>query len=228
MITCTKQLRHLLTALVLTLSALMPENAAAEKLLGLMCGKVYLSGGDVVELNDSDRIAMPVKKKQLCLVENAYSSRQKVSQRISPETVDSIVLWNATSPGHTHTLRYIPEFGWCWQLEKATGIAVYAFSPKGYHISGNGGMWTRGKSIMIVDRNGTLHRFLTIRKTRMTNSDSRLPIWSRMTPFSSVKSYRPDTDATRLLECWDCTIPQYYEYTRQYIPITLNISYYEI
>ncbi len=159
MITCTKQLRHLLTALVLTLSALMPENAAAEKLLGLMCGKVYLSGGDVVELNDSYRIAMPVKKKQLCLVENAYSSRQKVSQRISPETVDSIVLWNATSPAHTHTLRYIPEFGWCWQLEKATGIAVYAFSPKGYHISGNGGMWTRGKSIMIVDRNGTLHRF---------------------------------------------------------------------
>ena len=101
MITCTKQLRHLLTALVLTLSALMPENAAAEKLLGLMCGKVYLSGGDVVELNDSDRIAMPVKKKQLCLVVNAYSSRQKVSQRISPETVDSIVLWNATSPRPT-------------------------------------------------------------------------------------------------------------------------------
>lgn len=62
MITCTKQLRHLLTALVLTLSALMPENAAAEKLLGLMCGKVYLSGGDVVELNDSYRIAIPVKK----------------------------------------------------------------------------------------------------------------------------------------------------------------------
>lgn len=34
------------------------------------------------------------------------------------------MLWNATSPAHTHTLRYIPEFGWCWQLENSEVLEI--------------------------------------------------------------------------------------------------------
>lgn len=76
-----------------------------------------------------------------------------------PETVDSLVVWSSTSSERPHTISYIVNYGWSWQLENGRFIRIYCFSPKGYYISGNGGMWVRGKSIVIVEKNGIVSTF---------------------------------------------------------------------
>lgn len=105
------------------------------------------------------RITPPAKRKKLELLDHAYSKARKVVSRIDPATVDSVVLWTTTSPEYPHTFIYLKEYGWCWQLEHNTHIAVYCYSPKGYFLSGNGGMWMRGKGDMLVVKDGTIENF---------------------------------------------------------------------
>lgn len=134
--------RPLLVMISIIAATILPATASAEKLLALMCGKIYFTDGEVKEVCDSDRISVPQHRKDLLVIENAYTSRQKIAQRIAPESVDSVVLWNTTSPAHPHTIVYISGYGWCWQVDKTPSIALYAFCTKGYYIGGNGGMWT--------------------------------------------------------------------------------------
>ena len=131
----------------------------AEKIRAMMEGTVYLSGGDTMEMRDSSRIAIPMKKKPLMIMEHAYTARQKVADRVEPTRVDSVVLWNSLAPQRRHTLCYLPDYGWCWILERGPRIRVYAFAPKGYYIGGNGGMWYMGKGCILVEKDGTITRF---------------------------------------------------------------------
>ncbi|MCI9606948.1 MAG: hypothetical protein HFJ94_02085 [Muribaculaceae bacterium] len=155
----------------LLLTALVPLTLSAEKVLALMPGIIYFKDGSVEELVDSSRIAIPQKQKDLLILDHAYTHRQNIGRRISPEDVDSVVIWSVTSPERRHTLCYFKESGWCWLLDKANGLMVCAFSPKGYHISGNGGMWCRGKCDGIVYKEGTPHRFSKL--TKQSNESFR-------------------------------------------------------
>lgn len=131
----------------------------AEKILAMMDGIVYLAGGDSMAMRDSSRIAIPMKKKPLVILEHAYTARQKVVERVEPERVDSVVLWNTLAPARRHAMCYLPDYGWCWILERGPRISVYAFAPKGYHIAGNGGMWYIGKGCILVEKGGIITRF---------------------------------------------------------------------
>ena len=124
-----------------------------------VCGIVYLHSGDTIAATGKTRITPPSKHKKVDIIENAYTKASKVASRIDPTTVDSAVVWAATSPEHRHTLVHLKEYGWCWRLEHTPRIAVYCYSPKGYYLGGNGGMWLRGKAEMLVVKDGTIHKF---------------------------------------------------------------------
>lgn len=143
--------------LVILIGVLFPTSVVARD--QLVNGNVYLSSGKVLEARDSIRISLPVKKKKLKIFENAYTAHQKKMEEIVPLTVDSLVVWSSTAVDRHHTLSYISKYGWAWQLEKGRHIRVYCFSPKGYNVSGNGGMWYRVKGVIIVEKNGELFVF---------------------------------------------------------------------
>ncbi|MDE5837693.1 MAG: hypothetical protein K2H39_01430, partial [Paramuribaculum sp.] len=88
-----------------------------------------------------------------------YTARQKVRDKIQPEKIDSVILWNPTAPERSHTFEFIPSYGWCWLLDGGKHISVYAFSPKGYSISGNGGISARKKRDIIVKKGDTTFLF---------------------------------------------------------------------
>lgn len=140
--------------LVILFGVLFPTSLFARD--QLVEGNVYLSSGEVLEARDSIRISLPVKKKKLRIFENAYTARQKKKEDIIPATVDSIVVWSSTSVERHHTLCYIAKYGWAWQLDKGSHINVYCFSPKGYSVAGNGGMWYKVKGIIIVEKGDKL------------------------------------------------------------------------
>ena len=146
-------IQHILSAVILTIAF----QATAQR--NLMEGIVYLSTGSVISTADSLGIEIPVKQKPLRIVTNPYTARQKVRDKIQPQQIDSIVLWNPTAPERPHTFEYIPPYGWCWLLEHGNHISVYAFSPKGYTISGNGGIWARKKLDIIVRKGDTTYLF---------------------------------------------------------------------
>ncbi len=125
----------------------------------LMDGKIFLSYDSVIITNDSLRIEIPVKHKPVRIVANPYTAKQKVRDKIEPEKIDSVTLWNPTAPERSHTFEYIPPYGWSWLLERGNHISVYAFSPKGYTISGNGGIWARNKLDVIVRKGDKTYLF---------------------------------------------------------------------
>lgn len=143
--------------LVILIGVLFPASLTAKG--QLVEGNVYLSSGKIVEAHDSIRISLPVKKKKLRIFRNAYTARQKMMEEIVPTTVDSLVVWSSTSVERHHTLCYVGKYGWAWQLDNGPHIRVYCFSPKGYYVAGNGGMWYRVKSVVIIDKNGELFVF---------------------------------------------------------------------
>ncbi|MDE6460371.1 MAG: hypothetical protein K2K52_06000, partial [Paramuribaculum sp.] len=125
----------------------------------LMKGKVFLSSDSIITTNDTLGIEIPVKRKPLRIVTNPYTAKQKVRDKIQPEKIDSVILWNPTAPERSHTFEFIPSYGWCWLLDGGKHISVYAFSPKGYSISGNGGIWARKKLDIIVKKGDTTFLF---------------------------------------------------------------------
>lgn len=144
-----------LSTLLFLVIASVSVNAGAQ----LVNGDIYLSAGEIIHARDNVRIVIPVGKKPLRVVENAYSASQKDIQRILPEEVDSIVVWISTAPERPHLLRFLAGIGWCWRLENGRLISVYSFSKKGYGLGGNGGMWARRKSQIIIDKKGEIYKF---------------------------------------------------------------------
>lgn len=132
---------------------------SAKKLPVALCGRVYLSSGDVIEASGQTRIGSPEKKKKLEIIDDAYTAKGRIGSRLAPEEVDSAVIWAPTAPGRPHTFDFIEGYGWCWRLEHSPHIAVYCFSPKGYHFAGNGGLWVRGKGVMLVVKDGKTYDF---------------------------------------------------------------------
>lgn len=141
------------------LSFTVSGTAYARKIPTALCGKVYLTSGDSIVADGTTRIAPPLKNKKLEIIENAYTRRSKVGDKLAPEAVDSVVLWVPTAPERTHTLRYVGDYGWCWEIERNPYLTVCCFSPKGYFFAGNGGVWTRGKGVMIVIKDGKTYNF---------------------------------------------------------------------
>lgn len=124
-----------------------------------VCGRIYLSSGDSIVAEGETRIGVPVKTKKLEIVERAYTKSSKVGRKISPDSVETVVLWVPSAPGRTHTFSFIKDYGWCWQLERGPHIAVYCFASHGYHFAGNGGLWTRGKGTLVVCKDGKTYNF---------------------------------------------------------------------
>lgn len=129
------------------------------KLRSGVCGRVYLTSGDTIVACDSMRIVVPKKNKKVEIIDKAYTKKNEISKRVAPEETDSLVLWTSTAPGYPHTFRFIPDQGWSFQAEHTPHIAVYCCAPKGYRLSGNGGLWMIGKSRMFVVKDGKIYIF---------------------------------------------------------------------
>lgn len=151
------RLSHLLVVAFLAFT--FSNHAYAKKIYNGVCGSVYLNSGDSIIADGNQLIKIPVKNKKLEIIENAYTHNNKIEKRLDPGTVDSVILWPKTTPERPHTFMYIKGRGWCWQAERSPYLSVYCYSPKGYSISGNGGLWMKGKSKMLVIKNGKEYDF---------------------------------------------------------------------
>lgn len=123
-----------------------------------VCAEIYTESG-VTEAADSVRIRIPKKHEAVIPVSGAYTKNQKKEETIGAGRTDSVVVWMPTSPEFRHTLIYYEPYGWCWQLEKNSHIALYACCSNGYRLWGNGGMSPCGKYILIAVKNGIATEF---------------------------------------------------------------------
>lgn len=160
-----------LLALTAILATSLPH-AAATKVTQQVCGRLFLKDGSIVETTDSTRLGTPHKKHgKVVVVENAFTHNSREARVIDGADTDSVQIWQRTRTDRIRTLIYLPERGWAWKLESAGDIAVYAYSPDGYYLAGNGGMSTRGKLTMLVVKDGHTYEF---EKTgRMANDNLR-------------------------------------------------------
>lgn len=124
-----------------------------------VCGRIYLSSGDSIIAEGETRIGVPVKTKKLEIIDRAYTKNSKVGRKISPDSVDRVVLWVPSAPERKHTFRFVKDYGWCWQLENGPYVMVYCFASHGYHFAGNGGLWTRGKGTLVVVKDDKKYNF---------------------------------------------------------------------
>ncbi|MDE5942141.1 MAG: hypothetical protein K2H14_08530 [Muribaculaceae bacterium] len=148
-----------LLILIAALATAAPD-ASATKVVQRVCGRVYLKTGRVIEVSDSNRIGTPHKKNgRLVVIENALTHRAKEIEVFSGAEVDSVQMWQRTRADRVRTIVYHPDYGWCWKIESAGDITVYAFSSDGYFLAGNGGMNARGKLSLLVDKGGTVYEF---------------------------------------------------------------------
>lgn len=131
----------------------------AKKIYPTVCGCVYLHSGDSIMANDSLRVKIPKKRNKLELIDNAYTHSNKIQTKLKPEDTDSVVIWSSTATERKHTLKYIPDFGWCFEAERTPYVSVYCYASKGYHCSGNGGFWMYGKCKMFIIKDGEIYKF---------------------------------------------------------------------
>lgn len=148
----------LLTMLCVVLA--LSATCEAKKIYTANPGCVFLSTGDSIVADGNMKISDALKKKKkLELIENPYTKQNRVRRRISPTDIDSVRIWSPSAPEHTHKLVYIPRYGWCWEAEHGPHICVYGYSPKGYHLSGNGGLWLRNKGKIFIIKDGRIYDF---------------------------------------------------------------------
>ncbi|MBD5233242.1 MAG: hypothetical protein HDS65_03585 [Bacteroidales bacterium] len=148
-------IRRILPAILLLFCA--PALCAKGKLYTSQYGRAYLQSGETVIAEGENRIVIPKKKEKLLINEKAYTHESKIGRKIDPLEIDSVVVWSPSAPERPHTLRFIPDYGWCWQLESGPRISIYAYSPKGYYFGGNGGGWVRGKGRLILVKDGVAY-----------------------------------------------------------------------
>ena len=145
--------------IILCLNTLFYNTSSAKKIYYAECGRVYLRSGDSIIADGDQRVRVPIKFKRLEIIDNAYTNSNYIKTRIEPEEVDSVVIWSASAPEHPHTFRFIKKIGWCFETERTPYISVYCYSPKGYFCTGNGGLWMRGKSKMLVIKDDKIYDF---------------------------------------------------------------------
>ena len=137
----------------------------AKKIHTAQYGRIYLTSGDSIIADGDLRIGIPTRKKKLEIIENAYTRESRIKNRIDPESVDSVVIWQPTAPANQHTFRFIKEYGWCFQAEKTPFVYVYCYAPKGYYFAGNGGIWMYGKSNAFIVKDRKIYNFGQPHKT---------------------------------------------------------------
>lgn len=145
--------------IILCLNIFSHDTSSAKKIYSAECGRVYLQSGDSIVADGDLRVRVPKKCKRLEIIDNAYTNNNFIKSRIEPEEVDSVVIWSASAPERPHTFRFIKNVGWCFETEITPYISVYCYSPKGYYCSGNGGLWMRGKSKMLVIKDDKIYDF---------------------------------------------------------------------
>lgn len=163
--------KRIIQGILMILVIHMPLSLNAVKIRAIMDCKIYLQSGSVRLSNDSVMVAIPESKQPLYLMSYPYTARQAIKESIEADQIDSVVMWNKTSPLRTHTLTFMSQYGWCWMLERGESIKVYCFAPKGYHINGIGGMYAIGKSSIIVVKDGKSYKF--DKTGKMTNDKFR-------------------------------------------------------
>jgi hypothetical protein len=147
-------------SIVIAAFSVAVPHATAAKVAQQLCGRVFLKSGETIATDDSTRIGTPNKKHgKMVIIENAFSHRAKDARFIEGAETDSVQLWSRTRTDRVRTLIYEPDYGWCWLLEKAPGLAVCVFSPKGYYLAGNGGMSAGNNAVMLVNKNGEIYQF---------------------------------------------------------------------
>lgn len=149
--------RYAAVIICLTVSCCPPVQA--KKIYTSLCGRIYMRSGDSIIADGKLRLSVPLKNKKLEVISHAYTGNNEIQSRISPEDVDSVVLWTSTAPQRPHIFKYINKFGWCWQLDSSPYLSVYCYAPKGYYCAGNGGLWTYGKNKMFIVKGGEIYVF---------------------------------------------------------------------
>lgn len=152
--------QFIITTLLLSMAALLCEGRVKGH---LVCSEIH-TPTEIVTATDSFRIKLPKKHEKLLVVNNAYTKREAAGRSFAGNETDSVIIWMPTKPEITHTMVCVEPYGWCWQLEKSHGIALYAFSSKGYRMWGNGGMAAGGKFIIVLVKNGTTEEFRNTHK----------------------------------------------------------------
>lgn len=142
---------------IIAICILVSFSATPQK--NILNGIIYFSADSAISATDTLGVEMPHKHKPVRLISGPYTGHQKIKEKIAPQLIDSLVLWSRTAPSLPHTLEYINKYGWCWLLDHGNHISVYSYSPKGYHIGGNGGMWNIKKSTIIVKKGDTFYLF---------------------------------------------------------------------
>lgn len=151
--------RFIAAILLAAISLVFSDCLSAKKIPIALCGRVYLASGDSIVSDKELHIGVPTGKKKLDIIDKAYTKKSNISRKLTPEEVDSAVLWVPTAPYRPHTFRFIDGYGWCFQLEYNPYIAVYCFASKGYHFAGNGGIWMRGKAVLLVVKDDMTYNF---------------------------------------------------------------------
>lgn len=141
------------------LCIVFPFISNAGKIYTAHYGRVYLNSGDTIVADGNLRIRVPMKKKPVEIIEDAYTRNNKLTEKIDPQVVDSVVIWTVSAPEYPHAFRFIKEYGWCFEAEHTPYISVCCYSPKGYYCGGNGGLWMRGKSTMLVIKDNQIYNF---------------------------------------------------------------------
>ncbi len=117
MINFEKYLRLSGILTIVCLNLLCCNVSNAKKIYSALYGRVYLQNGDSIIADGNLRVAVPVKKKPLNIIENPYSRNNIIQSRIDAEAIDSVVIWTSSAPEWPHTFRFIREYGWCFEAE---------------------------------------------------------------------------------------------------------------
>ncbi len=133
--------------------------ADARKIPRSLYGHISLTSGDSIIAEDTIRVSIPQKKKKLEIIANAYTHKSKIERVIDPDSVRAATIWTPSAPERPHTFVFLKEYGWCQEVEHSPYITLYCYASKGFHISGNGGIWIRGKGKMLVLKGGKIYDF---------------------------------------------------------------------
>lgn len=124
----------------------------------LVEGSIYFQGDSIVNAEKPRMMAIPRGKRPVEIVSDAYTHSARVQCKIKAAGADSVVVWSPTTPGRRHRITMIPGYGWCLFLG-GDRLSVFAFCKKGYHVSGNGGVWCRGKFVILVKTPDGIEKF---------------------------------------------------------------------
>lgn len=157
-------MNRLVSIIIFLCAAAAATAVAGPPKKGMVCGRVYLSDGRIITADGNDRVTLPSKKRDIKVVEDAYTHNARVTGTFKGSEIDSLHLWARTKPERVRTERYLDGYGWCWQLDTTPYVTIYAFSPKGYSLAGNGGMASVGKPKILVVIGGKITEFTNTHK----------------------------------------------------------------